>query len=168
MSIRYSVAVPLTLLLCALVPVAPAEEYDAVLAQELADKGWIVYSAQADTATWDLFVIRPDGLPARRLTRTTRYEEAAPRFSPDGSRILYRRFPKDSVIDHDKGGFGGELVIAKSDGTDARVVGAEGEYPWASWMPDGKHVSCLYRKGIRIISVESGEVVREMPRKGIF
>lgn len=148
--------------------IMPASAFDATLARDVADKGWIIYSARSDNATWDLFLTRPDGGLARRLTRTTDYEEAAPRFSPDGSQILYRRFPQGAVIDHDKWGFGGALIIARSDGSEARVLGAAGEFPWAAWMPDGRHVSCLYRGGIRIVDVDTGAIVRELPRKGIF
>lgn len=150
------------------VPGPAGEFHDARLAREVADKGWIIYSARANNGTWDLFLTRPDGGVVRRITRTSNYEEAAPRFSPDGGRILYRRYPRGAVIDHDRWGFGGEVVIANADGSGATVLGGDGDYPWADWMPDGRHISCLYRGGIRIISLDSGAVVRELPRQGIF
>jgi Tol biopolymer transport system component len=168
MKFKRHAAVPLLLMLCMVSTTVSVAESDPTLAAEVANKGWIVYSAKADNATWDLYLIRPDGTPARRMTKTLNYEEAAPRFSPDGRYVLYRRFPKGTVIDHDEWGFGGQVVIARTDGTDLRTLGKEGEYPWASWMPDGKHVSCLYRKGVRIVNVETGAVTREIPRKGIF
>lgn len=155
-------------LACAVPALAHAGSPTAELAREVADKGWIIYSARADNGTWDLFRTRPDGSIIRRVTQTFDYEEAAPRYSPDGARILYRRFPKGSVIDHDEWGFGGTVVIANADGSDPREFGGEEEYPWANWMPDGEHISCLYREGIRIIHLETGEVVKEMPRQGIF
>jgi len=147
---------------------ARAGEYDLTLAREVANKGWIAYSARADNGTWDLFLTRPDGSVVKRITSTPDYEEAAPRFSPDGMKLLYRRFPQGAVIDHDKWGFGGQVVIANGDASDPQVLGEEGEYPWAAWMPDGKHVSCLYRQGIQIINLETREVVKELPRQGIF
>lgn len=147
---------------------AAAGDADTDLAREVAAKGWIAYSARADNGTWDLFLTRPDGSVVKRLTSTSDYEEAAPRFSPDSTRLLYRRFAKGSVIDHDKWGFGGEVVIAKADGSEPEVIGGEGEYPWAAWMPDGKTISCLYRQGIRIVDLETKAVTKEMSRQGIF
>ena len=147
---------------------ARAGAFDPELAREVAAKGWIIYSARSDNGTWDIFLTRPDASVVRRLTQTRDHEEAAPRFSPDGTRILYRRFPRGAVIDHDKWGFDGEVVIANADGSEPRVLGGAGDYPWANWMPDGAHISCLFRDGIRIIAIESGAVVRELPRKGIF
>ena len=144
------------------------DQAEFVLADEVATKGWIVFSGRNDNASWDLYVMRPNGTKVRNLTRSLEYEEAAPRFSPDGSRLLYRRLARGAVIDHDNWGFTGQLVIANPDASAPRVLGEEGEYPWAAWMPDGKHVSCLYRKGIRVVNVETGDVVRELPRQGIF
>src|SRR5690606_18324653 len=66
------------------------DERQTALAAELHDKGWILYSAKSDNGTWDLFVMRPDGSDARNLTNTADIEEAAPRFSPNSDRILYR------------------------------------------------------------------------------
>ena len=42
---------------------------------------------------WDLFVCRPDGTSLRNITRTPRSNEAAPQFSRDGRKMLYRRQP---------------------------------------------------------------------------
>jgi Tol biopolymer transport system component len=147
---------------------ACADAATDALRAEVASKGWIAYGARADNGTWDLFAMRPDGSARRSLANTSDFEEAAPRFSPDGSQLLYRRLAKGAKIDHDTWGFSGELVIAKSDGSEPRVVAAEGELPWAAWMPDGKQLSCLYRQGIRIVDAATGDTVREMPRNGIY
>ena len=47
---------------------------------------------------------------------------------------------------------------------------SEGEYPWASWSPDGRQFACLYKREgkIRIIDAESKKVLKELPRQGIF
>ena len=140
----------------------------AALRDEIADNGWIVYSARADNGSWDLFLSRPDGSAARNITNTPDYEEAAARFAPNGTRILYRRLAKETKIDHDKWGFQGQLIIAKPDGTSAMVYGADGEYPWACWSGDGKQIVCLERGGIKIIDLGTRDVVRELPRSGIY
>ena len=158
----------LTLLAITLPAPVRADEATDALKSEVAAKGWIAYSGRSDTGTWDLFAMRPDGSSARKLTDTRLYEEAAPRFSPDGTQLLYRRLAKGTKIDHDKWGFAGELVIANSDGSEPRAVSTEGELPWAAWMPDGKQLSCLYRQGIRIVDAATGATVREMPRNGIY
>lgn len=145
-----------------------AAESDPVLAQEIATKGWIVYSARADNGTWDLFLSRPDGSALRNITNTPDFEEAAPRFSPDSTQLLFRRMAKGAKIDHDKWGFQGQAMVAKPDGTDAHTLGEDGELPWASWAPDGSHVTCLEPKGIKIVDLTSAKVVKELPRKGIF
>ena len=40
--------------------------------------------------------------------------------------------------------------------------------PWASWSSDGKRLSCLTKKGIRIVDPASGKVLRKIPRQGVY
>ena len=140
----------------------------AELSREVADKGWIAYSAKTKNGTWDVILSRPDGSNVRNLTNTPDFEEAAPRFSPDGKQMLYRRLEAGSQINHDSWGFQGRLVIAGADGSDPIVVGKEKEFPWASWSPDGKRVACLSLKGIEIIDLAAKKVDRKLPRKGFY
>lgn len=144
------------------------EDRVAQLAKEVAGKGWIAYAARGDNGTWDLFLMRPDGSERRNITNTPDYEEGGPRFSPDGKRLLYRRFAKGAVIDHDLWGFQGELMIADAGGSNPVRVGGDREFPWASWSPDGEQIACLTQKGIQIVDLETRKVVRELPRKGIY
>ena len=65
------------------------------LAAEVRSKGWIVYSARSEAGDWDLFLIRPDGSSRQNITNTPDHGEAAPRFSPNGRRLLYRRLVAD-------------------------------------------------------------------------
>ena len=104
----------------------------------------------------------------RNITNTPELSEVGGRFSPDGKKILYRRLPKGKVFNHDKWGSWGNLVIANADGTDPTPLGKDGEYPWASWSPDGKQIACLETKAIRIYDVKTKKVVKELPRHGIF
>lgn len=151
------------------VPLATAQDTGAAdLAKELAGKGWLIYSARADNGTWDLFLSRPDGSSTRNITNTPDYEEAAPRFSPDSSQLLYRRLAKGTSINHDQWGFQGELVVAKANASEPRVLGKEGEFPWATWSPDGTQIVCLEMKAIKVVDLANGNVVREMPRQGIY
>lgn len=145
-----------------------AQDASAALANEVAAKGWLVYGARADNGSWDLFLSRPDGSQRRNITNTPDKEEAAPRFSPDGSKLLYRRLPGGTSINHDKWGFQGELIVADADGGNPFVLGGEGEFPWATWSPDGRQVVCLLPKGIKVHDLQSKAVVREFPRQGIY
>ncbi len=144
------------------------DERGTALASELHDKGWILYSAKSDNGTWDLFMMRPNGSDAHNLTNTPGIEEAAPRFSPNSDRILYRSLKKGTKIDHDKWGFQGQLMVAAPDATNPQAVGGDGEYSWASWSPDGKSIVSLLPKGIQVVDLETKKVVREIPRKGIY
>ncbi len=146
---------------------APPADVGA-LAQEVAGRGWLVYGARSDNGTWDLFLSRPDGSDKQNITNTPDAEEAAPRFSPDGTKLFYRRMARGVKIDHDKWGFMGELILADADGSDPTPFGAEGEYPWATWSPDGKQVVCLFPKGIKVYDLASKAVAREFPRQGIY
>ena len=48
------------------------------------------------------------------------------------------------------------------------MLGAAGEYPWASWSPDGKQIACLSIKGITFVDVATRQVLRKVDRKGFF
>lgn len=144
------------------------EDRVAQLAQEVGGKGWIAYAARGENGTWDLFLMRPDGSERRNITNTPDFEEGGPRFSPDGKRLLYRRFAKGTVINHDLWGFQGNLMIAEPDGANPVQVGGDREFPWASWSPDGKQIACLTQKGIQIVDLETKKIARELPRKGIY
>jgi Tol biopolymer transport system component len=138
------------------------------LAREVYDKGSIVYGARSPKGDWDLFVMRPDGSDVRNLTQTPEFNEALPRYSPDGRRLLYRRLPKTETFDNNRHGLQGELVIANADGTNPHILGAPGDYPWASWSPDGKKIACLSTKGIVIVDLETRKVTGTLERRGFF
>ncbi|HSW00803.1 MAG TPA: hypothetical protein VLI39_11565 [Sedimentisphaerales bacterium] len=145
-----------------------SEDRVAQLAKEVGGKGWIAFAARAEHGTWDLFLMQPDGSERRKITNTPDFEEGGPRFSPDGKRLLYRRFAKGTVINHDLWGFQGNLMISDPDGSNPVQVGGDREFPWASWSPDGKQIACLTQKGIQIVDLETKKIIRELPRKGIY
>lgn len=147
-----------------------AESSDSVnlLADEVRNKGWIVFCARSDNGDWDLFLCRPDGSDRKNITRTPEYNEAAPQFSRDGHRLLFRRLKRDQLIDGNAYGMQGALVMANSDGTNLSVMGQEGEFPWASWSPDGKKIACLTLKGIQVYDIETKSLINQLDRKGFF
>lgn len=134
------------------------------LADEVRDKGWIIYSARTGMGDWDLFLMRPDGAGRRNITNTPEFNEAAARFSPDGQRILYYRMPKDVAVDNNKYGIY-DLVIANSDGANPIIWGSE--YNWSSWGPDGKRLAYLSIKGVRIVDLSTRKTIHELNRRSI-
>jgi hypothetical protein len=138
------------------------------LADEVRGKGWIVFPARSEQGDWDLFLMRPDGSQRRALTRTPEWNEAVPQFSRDGTRLLYRRLKRDEAISGNRYGEQGALIVANSDGTDGRVLGAEGELPWASWSPNGREFATLSLKGVSFVDAETGRVLRTFLRQGFF
>ncbi len=137
---------------------------------ELADKGWITYSAKTADGDFDIFVARPNGTGVRNITNTPAANELGPRFFPDGRKIMYRRVdswnPKQDYRDLTAG----VLMISNADGSNPMAVGKEGEFPCASLSPDAKQIACLYKKEgkIKIFDLETRRMLKEVPRQGIF
>ena len=157
----------LTILACMLARSLLAAEHsepDPALANELVHEGWIAFSAQTESGDWDLFAMRPDGSDRRSITSTPEFNEAAPRFSPDGKRLLYYRMARSVPVDNNTYGTF-DLVLADADGKNPTVFGRD--FPWASWSPDSQELACLLPSGIRIIDVASRKTVRTLPRRGI-
>lgn len=152
------------LILGAPVPAPP----DRGLTEEVRDKGWIVFGARTPKGDWDLFLRRPDGSDRRNLTNTPAWNEGLPRFSPDGRRLLYRRIPAGDSFDNNRHGAQGELVLANADGSGAEVFGKDGEYPWASWSPDGTRLACLTPRGIVVVDGVTKRTIATLDRKGFF
>jgi hypothetical protein len=147
-----------------------AEDAAGQLRTEVARKGWLLYAAVSKAGDYDLFLARPDGTEARNLTRTPDFSEFGGRFSPDGKRMIYRRRPRGEPVNHDLWGAMGVPVIAQADGSNPKIMGQDGDWPWASWSPDGGQVACLYKRlgKIRLLDLTTGQAVRELPRQGIF
>jgi Tol biopolymer transport system component len=144
------------------------DDDQARLADEVATKGWIAFAAKTVAGDWDVFISRPDGSARRNLTDTKDHNEGYPLFSRDGTKLIFRRLPKSEPFKGDHYGTMGELVLCNRDGSNERTLGEEGEWPWASWSPDGKQLACLTIKGIEIREIATGKVVQTLKRKGFF
>jgi len=145
-----------------------ADNAAAALAAEVETKGWIVFPARSEKGDWDLFLIRPDGSQRRNLTNTPDANESYPLFSRDGTRLLFRRLVRAETIDGNDYGRQGVPMVANNDGTNAKVIGGEGDLPWASWSPDGKEFACLSLKGVTFADAMTGKVTRTLKRNGFF
>ena len=80
----------------------------------------------------DLYLMNADGSNVRQLTKTPGYD-GGPFFSPDGQRIVWRRF--------DASGMNADVFTMKTDGTDVRQVTNFGCMSWAPYFhPTGKYI----------------------------
>jgi Tol biopolymer transport system component len=145
-----------------------ADDAVAALATEVANLGWILYSGRSEQGDWEIFACRPNGADIHHLTQTPDRNEFSPQVSRDGQRLLYRRLPRNVTIDNNRHGTQGELVLANSDGSQPRVLGAPETLTWASWSPDGQQIACLSIKGVSFIDLATLKEVRRLPRKGFF
>lgn len=110
------------------------------------DGQWIAFLSADTPDRTGLYVVRPDGAGLRQLTAVPTGSprnsfHVAPRFSPDGSSIVYQvaRSGKDVP-----GGYRGEvkaLFVTRVDGSGTRQLtpwGINADSP--DWSPDGRHI----------------------------
>jgi len=88
---------------------------------------------QTDPAYFgDIYLMNADGSNVRRLTNTPGYD-GGPFFSPDGKRVIWRRF-------NEKGDTA-DVYTAKLDGSDVRRLTDFGAMSWAPYFhPSGQYV----------------------------
>lgn len=80
----------------------------------------------------DIYIMNADGSNVRRLTEAPGYD-GGPFFSPDGSRICWRRFSPDGAI--------AEIWTMNIDGSDKRQLTRLGAMSWAPFYhPSGKYL----------------------------
>ena len=116
--------------------------FDANRGVTSGDPGWP--SANADLS---IYVIKPDGTGLRRVTTPPAgSSDTEPRFSPDGSKLLFTRFQGDHYVQPGRqnaraAGDAGDtsaIFTVHLDGTDVRRITGWGVKPGqADWSPDG-------------------------------
>ncbi|MGB7328927.1 MAG: peptidase M28, partial [Rubripirellula sp.] len=80
----------------------------------------------------DLYIMDADGSNVRRLTDVTGYD-GGPFFSPDGTRLCWRRFSEDGVT--------AEVYTMKTDGTDVKRLTNLNAMSWAPFFhPSGDYL----------------------------
>jgi Tol biopolymer transport system component len=128
----------------------PAE--DAALMKEVGGKagGLIVWSSSR-VANHDLFTMNTDGSDVKQITRGDEVDWF-PRFSPDGTKVLFTRSKKGWVSERDANA---------SDKWDLYTVGVDGSEPtkvvsdasWGSWISQDE---VLYVRGTKIYRQKLG------------
>ena len=80
----------------------------------------------------EIYIMRADGSGQRRLTTVPGYD-GGPFFTPDGTRIIWRRFDEKGLI--------ANVFTMKLDGSDVRQITDFGAMSWAPYMhPSGEYI----------------------------
>jgi Tol biopolymer transport system component len=80
----------------------------------------------------EIYIMRADGSGQRRLTNVAGYD-GGPFFTPDGTRIIWRRFDEQGLI--------ANVFTMKLDGSDVKQVTDFGAMSWAPYVhPSGEYV----------------------------
>ena len=80
----------------------------------------------------EVYIMRADGSGQKRLTTTPGYD-GGPFFSPDGTRIVWRRFDEQGLI--------ANIWTMRLDGTDQRQITNFGAMSWAPYIhPSGAYI----------------------------
>jgi Tol biopolymer transport system component len=80
----------------------------------------------------EIYIMRADGSGQKRLTSVTGYD-GGPFFSPDGTRIIWRRFDVTGLI--------ANVFTMNPDGTDVRQITDFGAMSWAPYIhPSGQYI----------------------------
>ena len=80
----------------------------------------------------DIYIMRADGSDQKRLTNVPGYD-GGPFFTPDGSRIIWRRFDEQGLL--------ADVWTMKPDGSDQKQITDFGSMSWAPYMhPSGEYI----------------------------
>ncbi len=156
----------------------PAYSPDGSLIAFEADRG-VTSGHPGWPAAWPnagIFVINADGLGMRRVTSPPAgSSDMEPRFSPDGTRVLFTRFRGGHFFEADRTPVGdtSALFTIKLDGTALhRVTGWGGKAGQADWSPDGSRLvfeeACCRPGGNGIFTVRAdGSGLAALVRGGL-
>ena len=107
------------------VPIPDTDAIDDITA----DGRWLLTSRTRAGVPVGVSKMRPDGTNEMRLAG---YGAFCGRFSPDGTKIIYRVYTAS-------GGEKGAIFVVNVDCTDRRQIHSRPEYP--CWSPDGKRIA---------------------------
>jgi Tol biopolymer transport system component len=141
------------------------DDADKALQQEVGSKvkGTVVWSS-ARAGNHDLFVMNPDGSNVRQITKGETVDWF-PRFSPDGSKILFTRSKKGWVYERDANSEDKwDIWTVTPDGKDENKVVENAS--WGSWLADDE---IIYVRGTRIFrrKLDGGKEVKVMDSAGV-
>lgn len=125
---------------------------------DAADTALVFYAPDDNGQQREIYVMNDDGSHVRQLTNTPLWE-TMPRWSPDGSRIVFERDVRSET------GQQFDIFVMDADGSNERRLT---NYPrndtFPTWSPDGQHIAfSSHRDGNRdiyIMEVESGNTTK--------
>jgi Tol biopolymer transport system component len=98
--------------------------------------GKIVWSTSRVNSKHDIWIMNADGTDQKALTKDPSTVDWFPRFSPDGSTVLFCRSKSGWVAENDAEiNTKWDLWTIKADGTDEKKVAEDAV--WGTWRPDG-------------------------------
>lgn len=119
-----------------LVGIASCGLTDKVLAQDVLSRNRIVFEYREQGNT-DIYIANVDDGQLTRLTSTPDITESDPKFSPDGSTVVF------SSLDEDVAKDGEFLYRINADGSNLRQLTSEGWAELPKFSPDGKKISFI-------------------------
>ena len=88
--------------------------------------------AENPSSFGEIYIMRADGSAQTRLTSVPGYD-GGPFFTPDGTRIVWRRFDEQGLM--------ADVWTMNPDGTDQKAITAFGSMSWAPYMhPSGEYI----------------------------
>jgi Tol biopolymer transport system component len=137
-------------------PVQPTDkEQKALNALKGSVNGLIVWSTSRSNSKHDLWLMNADGTDPKQLTKGDAVDWF-PRFSPDGSTVLFNR---------SKGGWVPENDAEYPEKWDLWTIGVDGNNEkkivdnacWGVWQPDGKSIVFVRRSQVFMKNLETAE-----------
>jgi TolB protein len=126
---------------CGADPNSPAESAAAPVKAKRASGRIVFQRLDPRIGKARVYTIRPDGSGLRAITKPpdNADEDGQPKFSPDGSRVVFHRLYNDGTPD--------DLIVVNADGSDPRNVTRanctgdclSSEQP--AWSPDGQRIA---------------------------
>jgi Tol biopolymer transport system component len=93
--------------------------------------GQIIYTCGTTWQRHDICVMNPDGTNSHILVSITGLDHSAPRYSPDGTKILFS-------AGNNQGWY---MYVADPDGSNPQRLASSADMGGGDWSPDGQRIA---------------------------